>query len=382
MERYGGKRKVARAVWERFGADVENYIEPFYGSGAVLLGRPGGGGQGFETANDKDGFVSNAWRAIKMNPEETARWADNPIFENDLHARHAWLTGQRHLLARRLEGDPDYYDAKVAGWWIWGVSSLLGGALCSGEGPWYVNEEKMLIKRDAAPTFGDGIKHSMPTEGIKGVNKRDGNLPRIARSIPIDGAKGVNRRTMPHGEGDPPRVARSIPIDSHQGVNRATMPHGEDGRGRLFAWFDALSKRLRHVRVCCGDWARVLGKTPERGPASSRVTAIFFDPPYADTAERSDNLYAQDSFSVAHEVREWAIEMGKQDRLRIALCGYEGEHQMPPDWEEFAWYAGVGKAAFSNDPEDRVGQGDRERIWFSPGCLKPRREMSIPGFGP
>jgi hypothetical protein len=36
---FGGKRKVAAEVWARFGA-VENYVEPFFGSGAVLLGRP------------------------------------------------------------------------------------------------------------------------------------------------------------------------------------------------------------------------------------------------------------------------------------------------------------------------------------------------------
>jgi hypothetical protein len=36
---FGGKRKVAAEVWARFGA-VGNYVEPFFGSGAVLLARP------------------------------------------------------------------------------------------------------------------------------------------------------------------------------------------------------------------------------------------------------------------------------------------------------------------------------------------------------
>lgn len=36
---FGGKRKVAKEVWQRFG-NVKNYVEPFFGSGAVLLGRP------------------------------------------------------------------------------------------------------------------------------------------------------------------------------------------------------------------------------------------------------------------------------------------------------------------------------------------------------
>lgn len=34
---FGGKRVVAPEVWRRFG-DTPNYVEPFFGSGAVLLG--------------------------------------------------------------------------------------------------------------------------------------------------------------------------------------------------------------------------------------------------------------------------------------------------------------------------------------------------------
>ena len=36
---FGGKLRVAAQVWERFG-DAPNYVEPFAGSLAVLLGRP------------------------------------------------------------------------------------------------------------------------------------------------------------------------------------------------------------------------------------------------------------------------------------------------------------------------------------------------------
>ena len=36
---FGGKRRVAPEVWAALG-DVPNYIEPFAGSLAVLLGRP------------------------------------------------------------------------------------------------------------------------------------------------------------------------------------------------------------------------------------------------------------------------------------------------------------------------------------------------------
>ena len=129
----GGKRRVASVVWERFG-DVKNYVEPFFGSGAVLLGRPTA--PGIETVNDLDGFVANVWRALQADPEGTAEWADWPVNECDLHARHLWLVAQKQGLAERLMGDPDWYDAKIAGWWLWGMACWIGGGFCLGRGPW------------------------------------------------------------------------------------------------------------------------------------------------------------------------------------------------------------------------------------------------------
>src|SRR3990167_11204338 len=112
---FGGKGQVAGLVWSRFGA-VQNVVEPFFGSGAVLFARPDWVPGMTETVNDKDGMISNVWRSLQADPEAVARWVDWPVNENDLHARHAWLVGQREPLTARLEGDPDYYDAKVAGW--------------------------------------------------------------------------------------------------------------------------------------------------------------------------------------------------------------------------------------------------------------------------
>ena len=74
---FGGKRKVAEIVWDRFGP-VDNYIEPFFGSGAVLLGRPQV--QGVETANDKDGFVANVWRSMIHSPAEVAKWVSVEVW--------------------------------------------------------------------------------------------------------------------------------------------------------------------------------------------------------------------------------------------------------------------------------------------------------------
>src|SRR5213595_2064073 len=90
---FGGKRRVAHIVWERFG-NVPNYVEPFAGSLAVLLARPSGW-RGSETVNDADGFIANFWRALAANPEGVAEHADWPVNENDQHARHVWLVSER-----------------------------------------------------------------------------------------------------------------------------------------------------------------------------------------------------------------------------------------------------------------------------------------------
>ena len=78
------------------------------------------------------------------------------------------------------------------------------------------------------------------------------------------------------------------------------------------------------MRVCCGDWSRICGPTPT---VKQGLTGVLLDPPYADTAARTEQLYAVDSTVIAHDVRTWALEWGDDPRMRIALCGYEGEHE-------------------------------------------------------
>jgi hypothetical protein len=131
----------------------------------------------------------------------------------------------------------------------------------------------------------------------------------------------------------------------------------------------ALSDRLRRVRVCCGDWSRVCGPTPT---TTQGLTAVFLDPPYADTAGREADLYRKDCLSVAHAVREWAIAHGDDPMMRIALAGYEGEHVMPDSWECVPWKA---KGGYGSQRDDGVnGNAARERLWFNKHCLKPWRE--------
>jgi len=318
---WGGKRKVADLVWSRFGK-VDNYVEPFFGSGACLLARPDTFGC-IETVNDADGLLSNFWRALAADPDAVAHHADWPVNENDLHARHAWLVGVKDSLQARLEGDPEYFDSKIAGWWVWGMACWIGSGFCSGNGPWQVCEVEGVRQLVHVGNNGQGVNRKLVHVG--------------------DNGRGVNRK----------REILSGWTD--KGVNSV-----DD----LQTYFRQLSERLRRVRVCCGDWSRVCGPsvTFKHG-----TTAVFLDPPYADTANRAKDLYRKDCDQVAHAVREWAIEQGKNPLLRIALCGYASEHVMPEAWECYAWNAGEG---YGGQAVERSGNGKQERIWFSPHCEK------------
>lgn len=119
---FGGKSRVASLVWSRLG-DVQRYVEPFFGSGAVLLARPHWreGVRLNETINDADGLVVNFWRAIQADPAAVAVAADSPSSEVDNVARHRALVALD--LVPRLEADPRWYDAEAAGWWAYCAGS-------------------------------------------------------------------------------------------------------------------------------------------------------------------------------------------------------------------------------------------------------------------
>jgi len=123
---------------------------------------------------------------------------------------------------------------------------------------------------------------------------------------------------------------------------------------------------MRAVRVCCGDWSRVCGPTPT---VKQGLTAVFLDPPYG-VADRADCYDKNEDRTVSTAVREWAIAQGTDKNMRIALCGYEGEHDMPPDWDCVTWKARGGFGSQSKKGNDNA---KRERIWFSPNCIAAAR---------
>ena len=109
---FGGKRRAAAQVWEALGT-VDRYIEPFFGSGAVLLGAPVRPKS--ELVNDISHHVANLWRALQADPETVWRVASAPCSEVELKARVKWLKAWKA---------PDFSDLSAcdcyaAGVWLW-----------------------------------------------------------------------------------------------------------------------------------------------------------------------------------------------------------------------------------------------------------------------
>jgi DNA adenine methylase len=299
---FGGKSRAADIIWRRFGP-VDNYVEPFFGSGAILFARPHE--PGIETINDKDRYVANFWRAVQADPDAVAEAANWPVNEADLEARHYWLVTEGAKRLAELLTTPDGCDAKIAGWWVWGQCCWIGSGWCSGKGPWQATAEGW----------------SLGNAG-QGVN---GQLPHLG-----DAGRGTSAR------------------------------HHEHLRGRI----GAIADRLRYTRVCCGDWKRTLTPSVTFRHGS---TGIVLDPPYGEG--EVDYSVGGNRTGIAGEVREWAIINGENRDLRIALCGYDGQFEMPDSWSVESWTAAGGYSSTASGDTEGKENRHRERVWFSPNCI-------------
>lgn len=361
---FGGKSQVAAEVWTRLG-NPTNYVEPFAGSLAIMLARPSAHAwwDRIETVNDLDGNIANWHRAVAADPQTVARYASMPVNEADLTARHLWLVQNATELRDRLMADPDFYDARAAGWWVWGISAWVGGEWCTGIGPHTGSD---------APSITNG-----------------GTAPGVYRKIPMisgaHGGKGIHKPIRATG------TALGMDGSLIPDLDASYLHH-------LTATFTALSNRLRRVRVACGDWTRVLGNAAV--PASGHVTGVLLDPPY-DPDERRGDLYAVGdgrrdrkhvptgtepldlghSFdtrteSVHEAARSWALARTNDPAYRIGYCSYStpAEDALFEDagWAPFRWSARGGYALAAEGADNKaLTNKDREIIWFSPSCEVP-----------
>lgn len=476
----GGKSRVADLVWSRLG-NPDNYIEPFAGTLAALLRRPPehfANGYRVETVNDANHYIVNFWRAVKYAPDLVAEWADWPVTEADLHARHKWLVRSEHAAGwrERMAADPEHFDPKVAGWWVWGQCAWIGGQWCQ-DGVAHKRQMPQLdprlgVHRAAAEapagsqqvpdltSGGCGMDAAAAAEGSSGICK----IPELASGVgrgvaaahtevPTDWVQ-VPELARPGGSADQKRrpviaaPGSSTGIGVHggrpqladafgigRGVNgngnvcdERKRPNFAEGNGYpaagigllgnttvgtcdarrawLTDWMRRLADRLRLVRTCYGHWSRICDS--DSTLARLGLTGVFLDPPYAigiarvhawvahllgegpepgkagkGKKSRDGNLYAndktQDVDRLVAEVQVWCMKWGADPCIRIALCGYEGEHERLESlgWTVEAWEASGGYANQRRGGKGKAENAKRERIWFSPHTLKPNSGPSL-----
>lgn len=310
---FGNKKRVARFVWDLLG-DTNLYIEPFFGTGAVLFSRPENNLPRHEVVNDKDGYLVNFWRALKHDPDGVAYWAYDILSKHDLSAKHYWLvTEGKERLGDRLAGDVEFYDSKVAGYWVWGACAWFGSDWCSGKGPWF-SEDGLFVRE---------VGHEGPGVSIK-------NPSAYVR-------RGV-LRFMRDNAGDNPFSPPPALVD----------------------FLYSLAWRIKNVIIFNDDWHKcVTGGVI----AGSKNVGIFLDPPYL--METSDGAYNYYDDETPLNVGEWCLK--HTNDYKIVLCGYDGEHDklLTAGWKKFAWKNNV---SYHYGNEKKNDNRFKERIWASPLC--------------
>jgi len=311
---FGGKASVADVAWRALG-QPKHYIEPFFGSGAVLLNRPNyDPATHVETVNDKDGHIANVWRALQADPDAVAKVCDWPVNLADLSARKSRLLSAGPGLLAALAADDKYYDVELAGCWIWASSCWIGAGLTS-----------------------------------------LGGIPNIS-----DAGQGVHRI------GKVPHIC-----DAGKGVQ-------EPYNTNIYEWFRQLSERLRYVRVVCGDWIRVCGGNwqAQIGPCGMFFDPPYSDPNrYSDIYHEDSMTVATEVAKWAYQragrdscrivlagyygEHEWLLDHGWRVHRWSARGGY-GNLKRSEDGEAVGKY-----------------NRHREALFMSPNCELVDRQMGL-----
>lgn len=293
-----------------------------------------------ETFNDWDHHLANFWRSVQAAPDKVAEFADWPVNEVDLHARHRYLVGVERpepfvperwdaypdLRAAWLAGylgshrtyaaafrekmlaDPHHYDPKLAGWWVWGICCWIGGGWCSSQGQTVDGDVKQQLPAGHAKGLGCKLPDISGKDGGSGRGIHQASMGAFADKAPQLtkplGAGGVNiaeptvkRPALGAGAnkyGERTHAGHGVngkaPSDSHRpqladAFSRGRGVHGNDAaeacearRKWLTEWMRALADRLRTARVCCGDWKRVCDS--ESVTTRLGTVGVFFDAPY------------------------------------------------------------------------------------------------------
>lgn len=307
---FGGKSRSADKIWEAIG-DPKIFIEPFMGSAAVSLARPDTHKNNKLILNDSASFVCNFYRALIADPEGVMKWCAYPRFEQDMHARHRWivLSDESKALQEKVRKDPDYYDVKLAGWWVYGINMWIGDK-------WGV-----AVKR---------VKSEEPHPG------RENNRPTNMQ-------KGIHCKEYEEDVGD------KKPMLKMSGVHANELQANTNSK--LLAFLNSVAAKLRYARILNGDWKRVFTESE----IATTSVGVFLDPPYDGHAD----FYGKNDVSINEEVRNWCIEYGQRKNFKIVLSGYGEDNDvlLAHGWTKQE----VGKECGMSKKDKRV-----EYIWISP----------------
>ena len=304
----GGKSTVADVVWAALGP-VRHYIEPFVGSGAVLLGRRDK--PFLETVCDADHLLVNVWRSIRFRPDEVAYAVVAPVAAVEASGRAKRLRSRTEAIKGAIRDDPDACDPVAAADWIYCACALIG------------SDMKRLLDQGA----------------ISGLAVHRGH--------------GVNAVHI----GGPGQGVNAVHIGNPgQGVNAVHI--GDPGQG-VNAHLQRIAARIARLRICSGDWTTVL--TEAVLTATPAPIGVFLDPPYAKGGWQYGG-----GMDGAHDVAEWCRKNQDHKGLRIVLAGEVGDYDLP-GWRTHLWKrnGGFANASKPNTNERR----DKECLWMSPQCL-------------
>jgi len=178
----------------------------------------------------------------------------------------------------------------------------------------------------------------------------------------VDG-KLVDRRKLPHLSDAGRGIKRQLPhLGKGVGVNRTSIIGLQHYLGELAA-------RLRRVRVCCGDWSRVV---TDGAMSAGSTVGVFLDPPYLG-AVRDKNLYRTDNHNITNAVRQWCLDRQDDRRIKIVLAGYSDEHDhlIPQTWRRHRYSAVASYNTSASSKKLNSGNTanrHNEVLWFSPSC--------------
>lgn len=313
---FGGKSAVADLVWELIGNDVKRYFEPFAGSLAVLLARKRKPNALYnEIVNDLDCLLINVWRALKNASAEVALLCCDPSSQLLYWQRICYIVKNKDSLLEKMLKDDEYYDVKLAAYWIYCKSSEIG---------------------------------AMEIDKI--------DVEEVYKSIDNGITKG--RIQLLRGNGIHSKCTQ---LYNPYSVTRCKLE-------RLSLWFSQIENILENVKITCMDWKRLFNEgTHWQDDCGKSNIGIFFDPPYSDTS-RKKSLYRIDSYDTAKEVNEFCIKNAYRETYKIVVAGYEGEHNNLEDYGyvKYSWKSNGGYRNISGNNDNKF----KERLWASSSCNK------------